>query len=511
MGTNERPRAEGDFEAVNAGATDLDPGDWPAFRRLAHAMLDDMIDHVRTLRERPVWQPAPAAAEAHFQQPLPRQGRELGAVLDEVKEHILPFGVGNAHPRFMGWVHGAGTPVGMVAELVAAGLDLNCGGRNHIAHQVERQIAAWMAAALGWPAGASGLFVTGSSMANLLAVVVARVAALGSDSRAQGLRPSGKQLVAYCSQEAHSCIAKAMEVIGIGSANLRRVACDDMFRLDAEALERRIDEDLALGLLPFLVVATAGTVNTGAVDPIAAVGEIARRKGLWLHVDGAIGAMLALSPELRGRLAGIEAAQSIAMDFHKWGHVPYDAGFLLVRDGAAHKRAFAGQAAYLERSACGLAAGDTWPCDLGVDLSRGFRALKTWMTLVTLGTDKIGQSVAANCKLAAYLATLVEASPWFEIKAPVALNIVCFGIVGEGNGSRNRDIVMDVQMSGEAAPSWTTIEGESVIRCAIVNHRTTRGDVDAVFAALERCAAARSGQNAAGTPAGPARRTAPAV
>ncbi len=477
---------------------DLDPVDWSDFRRLAHAMLDDVISHIETVRDGPVWRQAPEAARARFAQPLPRGEKSLAGVLDEVREHITPYATGNLHPRFLGWVHGAGTPAGMLADMIAAGLNMNCGGRDHIGVDVEKQIALWMAEALGYPASASGLFVTGSSLANWAALIVAKVQALGVGTRREGLAGLSAPLVAYTSAEAHKCVARAMELSGIGSANLRRVAVDASGGMDVGALEAAIAEDRARGFAPFLVVATAGTVNTGAIDPLERIAEISAREGLWFHVDGAIGALATFSPALRPLFAGIEKSQSVALDFHKWGHVPYDAGFLLVRDAGAHKQAFAMPAAYLERSERGLAAGDTWPCDLGPDLSRGFRALKTWMSIETLGADRMGDAMLANCELAQYLAGKVRRSALFELKAPVALNIVCFGVRDAGDGSINREVVLDLQESGIAAPSWTTIRGECVIRCAIVNHRTTRADIDRTLDAIAELASARLGARSGG-------------
>ena len=226
-------------------------------------------------------------------------------------------------------------------------------------------------------------------------------------------------------------------------------------------LEKAVAEDVANGFVPFLIAATAGTVNTGAIDPLDRIAQVASRHGLWFHVDGAIGALAVFSPKLRPLLKGIEKWDSVALDFHKWGHVPYDAGFLLVRDGDAHKQAFAMPAAYLQRSERGLAAGDTWPCDLGPDLSRGFRALKTWMTIATLGADRIGDAMLANCELAQYLAQKVRQSALFELKAPVALNIVCFGVRGARDRAFSRELVLDMHETGIAAPSWTTIGGGS--------------------------------------------------
>ena len=474
-----------------AVSRDLDPMDWKEFRGVAHAMLDDMITHIETIRDRPVWQPAPAATRERFEQPLPRAGRDLGDVLGDIGTHIVPYATGNLHPGFMGWVHGSGTPVGMVAEMVAAALNMNCGGRNHIGLDVEKQITRWMAEALGYASSASGIFVTGSSMANFAALIVARTNAAGYVSRHEGLAKTASCLVAYTSVEAHNCIARGMELAGLGSANLRTIDTDQAGRMDVAKLEMAIAEDRARGFAPFFIAATAGTVNTGAIDPLERIAQVASREGLWFHVDGAIGALAAFSPQLRSLIKGIEKSDSVALDFHKWGHVPYDAGFLLVRDSAAHKQAFAMPAAYLQRSERGLAAGETWPCDLGPDLSRGFRALKTWMTIETLGADRMGDAMLANCELAQYLAQKVRQSPLFELKAPVALNIVCFGVRGARDRAYNRELVLDMHETGVAAPSWTTIGGESVIRCAIVNHRTTRADIDRMMDCMTDLALSR--------------------
>jgi aromatic-L-amino-acid/L-tryptophan decarboxylase len=473
---------------------DLDPQDWSTFRQLAHAMLDDVITHIETVRERPVWRKAPDGSRARFSQPLPHAARGLGDVLADVRDHIAPYTTGNLHPAFMGWVHGAGTPIGMVAEMIAGGLNMNCGGRDHIGLEIERQVAKWMAEVLAYPETASGLFLTGSSMANFLAVIIAKASAVGVDTRRQGLRAMDRQLTAYTSAEAHGCIAQAMELSGIGSDHLRRIGTDTAGRMDMSRLEAAIAQDREAGHQPFLVIGTAGSVNTGAIDPLDAIAGVAAREGLWFHVDGAIGALAAFSPALRPLFSGIERSDSVALDFHKWGQVPYDAGFLLVRDGAAHRQTFANPAAYLQRATRGLAAGETWPCDLGPDLSRGCRALKTWMTIAALGTDRIGDAILANCETARYLGARIEQSPLFEMKAPVALNIACFGVKRAGRSSINRELVLDIQDAGLAAPSWTTIGGEDMIRCAIVNHRTTRGDIDRFLVNLETLAHARLGQ-----------------
>lgn len=461
----------------------LDPVDWSQFKERAHEALDLVLTQIEGIRERPVWQPPTADVVSYFSQALPPSARSMDDIVTELSEYVVPFATGNLHPRFMGWVHGAGTPFGVLGELFAAGLDLNCGGRNHVGIEIERQVVRWMQEAFGYPETASGLFVTGSSMANFLATIIAKTEALGVQSRTQGLMDADRPLIVYTSSEAHSCIAQALELSGIGSANLRRIPVDNLRRMRVDELDRAIMADRQSGALPFLVIGTAGTVNTGAIDPLDDIAAVAERHKLWFHVDGAIGALAMLSAKIKSKFSGLEKSDSIALDFHKWGHVPYDAGFLLVKDHAAHKRAFSQPAAYLQRYSDGLAAGETWPCDLGIDLSRGCRALKTWMTIAALGTDRIAASIENTCALAHYLANLIGKSDRFLLKAPGALNIVCFGIRGAG-ADVVRDVVTKLQLSGIAAPSWTTLDGELVVRCAIVNHRTTVEDIDIFWEAL---------------------------
>jgi glutamate/tyrosine decarboxylase-like PLP-dependent enzyme len=466
----------------------LDPEDWASFRAAAHRALDGMIDHIASLRDRPLWTAAPDEARARFRAPLPRAGRSLDAALADFDRYVKPYVTGNGHPGFMGWVHGAGAPVGMVAEMLAAGLNANCGGRNHIGLEVERQIALWMAEALGFPATSAGLFVTGASMANFLAVLVARNHRLGDDVRRTGL-PAKTRLVAYASRAAHGCVTQAMQLAGLGADALRLVACDANGAMRVDELERLWGADRSAGLAPFLVVGTAGSVDIGAIDPLARLADFCAERGLWLHVDAAFGAMLAFSAKLRGRLAGVERADSIAFDFHKWAHVPYDAGFLLTRDAEAQRRTFAAERGYLTRARSGLAAGDVWPCDLGPDLSRGFRALKTWFTLTTLGTDRLGAAIERNCALAARLAAHIGRSRQFELSAPVSLNIVCFTLTGGDRDARNRALVEALHGGGRWAPSITRLDGVATIRCAIVNHRTRAADIDAFAEDIESLAA----------------------
>ena len=325
----------------------LDPSNWEELRALGHRMLDDMVDYIRDIRQRPVWQPMPEDARTAFRTALPEKPSDLTAVYADFERKVVPYALGNVHPGFMGWVHGGGTPVGMLAELLAAGLNSNTGGRDHAAIEIEKEVAGWMRDLFGFPESASGLFVTGTSQANLLAVLAARTKALGRTSRADGVAAHGGKIRAYTSKSAHGCIPKAMEVSGLGSEALRMLATDSERRLDMDALARAVSEDRANGLVPFLVVASAGTVDTGAIDDLARAANFCRREKLWFHVDGAFGALAMMSPALAPRLAGITHADSIAFDFHKWGQVSYDAGFVLMRDRSAQLEAFAAPAAYL--------------------------------------------------------------------------------------------------------------------------------------------------------------------
>jgi aromatic-L-amino-acid decarboxylase len=471
----------------------LDPQNWEEIRSQGHRMLDDMIDYVANIRSRPVWRPIPDEVRARFHVELPRKPSDLGDVYQEFVDFIAPYATGNVHPGFMGWVHGGGTAVGMLAEMLAAGLNANLGGRDHIPIEVERQITEWTRDIFGFPREASGIFVTGTSIANLMAVLVARAAALGEIVRRQGVGREGALLTAYTSMAAHGCVKQAMDLAGLGSDALRSMPVDSSHRVDVAAMRAQIARDRDVGLKPFLIVGSAGTVDIGAIDDLEALSTLCREEKLWFHVDGAYGALGIVSPALAPRLKGIENADSIALDFHKWGQVPYDAGFLIVRDGERHRAAFAAPAAYLRREVRGLAAGSLWPCDLGPDLSRGFKALKTWFTLKTFGTEKLGAMIERTCALARYLEARVLQEPRLELLAPTQLNIVCFRYRAADADKINGEIVVDIQESGISAPSTTTLDGRLAIRAAIVNHRTDYSDIDALVKAVLEFGTQRSG------------------
>ena len=464
----------------------LDPTDWVAFRARAHAMVDAAIDKMASTTEGRVWHEPPASLKAAFTEPLPMRGQGGDATLAKLTG-LLPYGVGNTHPRFFGWVHGSGTPGNLIADIAAAAINANLGGRDHGAMYVEKQVNAWCRQIFEFPETASGLVVSGTSIATIIALKTARDQALDFQSRTAGL--GGEKLVGYTSTQTHSCVARAFDILGLGADALRKVPVNDAFELDTAALRAAISADKAAGLTPFVIVGTAGAVNVGAIDDLETIADIAAENQLWFHVDGAFGALGVLNPAIKPRLSGMKRADSLAFDFHKWLHVNYDAGFVLIRSEVAHRKAFSERPDYLKGAERGLAAGNPWPVEYGPELSRGFRSLKIWTQLNEHGLDKLGAMVTRNCEQAAYLAAKVSAAPETELLAPVAMNICCFRFVAAGCeptqlNALNDEIVVQLQLRGIAAPSTTLLKGQTAIRVNITNHRTQFSDLDLLLAAV---------------------------
>lgn len=461
----------------------LDPSDWDAMRTLGRAMVDDMIDHLRTVKERPVWQPIPDSVRAAFRKPLPRQGTAAEDVYDRFKGSVLPYPTGNIHPRFWGWVMGNGTVTGMLAEMLAAGLNLNQGGGTQAGSLVESQVIAWCKEMMGFPAGASGLLVSGGSMANLVGLTVARNAKAGFDIRTKGVAAAPRPMRFYASVEVHSSVQKAVELLGLGKEALRLVPVMPDMTVDMKALRSAIREDRAHGQAPVCVIGCAGTVNTGAIDPLDALADLCRDEGLWFHVDGAFGALAVLSPELRDRVKGMERADSLAFDMHKWMYLQYEVGCTLVREAVLHREAFALTPHYLEHTPRGIGGGDLWFSDFGVELSRGFRALKVWMSLQEHGVEKFGRMIRQNVDQARHLERRVAAEPALELMAGVPLNIVCLRYRGRltdpsAIDALNKELLLRLHEGGVAAPSYTVLNGAYALRVCITNHRTTTADLD---------------------------------
>lgn len=474
----------------------LDPESWDAYRSLAHAALDEAIDFVRTVRERPVWQPVPESVRQHFRQPVPVEGQGFAQTYRDFREWILPYATGNVHPRFFGWVHGTGTPTGIVAALLAAAMNSNCGGRDHGALYVECGVIDWCKQLFGYPESASGLLVSGTSMATLVALTAARNASQRYSVRREGLHAPAK-LIAYASSEAHESVAKALDIIGVGSACLRAVPVRAGLEMEIGAVRGMIEEDRSSGRQPFCLIGSAGTVNTGSIDDLAGLAAIAAEEKIWFHVDGAFGALCVLSDDLRPLVKGIEQADSIAFDFHKWMHVQYDAGCVLMKSADIHQQAFSMRPPYLAGADRGLAGGTPWFCDFGPELSRAFRALKVWFAIKEHGTAHLGRLIKQNCEQARYLADRIRQKPGLELLLEPPLNIVCFRFRGDpGNNfdldRLNLEIVADLQESGIAAPSTTRVFGKLAIRVNVTNHRSRRGDFDILLDAVMEAGNRRS-------------------
>lgn len=456
----------------------LDPECWQSVREMAHRMLDDTLDHLEGCRSQPAWRQMPDSVREEFRSAIPREPSQLNDIYNTYTEIVQPYTLGNIHPGFMGWVQGGGSVVGMLAEMLIGGLNANLGGRDQAPLEVEKEVVDWMRQLFRFPDTATGIFLTGSSIANFVAIVIARNVALQMTSRTSGMLQAQTQLTAYASKAVHRCVSQALDMAGIGSQWLRRIDTDSEHRVDPEQLRIAIDRDIASGYQPFCIVGCAGTVDIGAIDDLESLRAIADEYSTWLHVDGAFGALGLVSENIAPKLKGIEKADSIAFDFHKWAQVPYDAGFLLVRDGASQLASFENPADYLSRDTRALSAASPWPCDLGPDLSRGFRALKTWMTFKVYGANQIGRVMDHTCALASYLADRIRASAELELLAPVPLNIVCFRYRCRDADRINQSVVANVQREGLVIPSSTRIDGQVAIRAAIFNHRTTTRDLD---------------------------------
>lgn len=460
----------------------LDPDDWDEARALGHRMLDDMFDYLMSLRERPAWVSPPPQSRAALDAPTPMDGAPLEDVYRSFKAHILPYPTGNQHPGFFGWVMGNGTPTGMLADMLASGMNPHLAGYDQSAPMVEKQVISWFADLLGFPPESSGLLVSGGTMANLNALAVARCERAGFDIRSEGLSRA-PQLTVYGGAETHNWIVKACELTGLGSKAFRKVPCGEDYATDVKACRDMIRSDIEAGCKPFCLIATVGTVNTGASDDVAALRALADEFGLWLHVDGAFGALAALAPEARRQVEAQSLADSIAFDLHKWGYQPYEIGCVIIRDAAAHKGAFAQNATYISSMERGLAIDSTYFADRGLQLSRGFRALKAWMLMKETGADKLGALIQQNVDLAQYLAKRVDDENDLERMAPAPLNIVCFRYVAPSTDEAaldalNQEILYRIQESGEALPSHTMIKGRFCLRACVANHRTRKEDID---------------------------------
>jgi glutamate/tyrosine decarboxylase-like PLP-dependent enzyme len=440
----------------------LDPENWSTFRALAHRMVDEMLDHLEALSEKPIWQEIPDDVERLIaDEPLPILGQGEQAAYEAFHEFVLPYPNGNLHPRFYGWVQGSGLPLANMADMLASAMNPHMAGFRHAPILVEEKLIAWIAEIMGFPPETSGVLESGGTMANVIGLAVARHSAVGKSIRTGGLQKIDRPCTIYCSSETHGWIHKGVDLLGIGTDWLRSIAVDQEFRMDLGALSQTVAKDRADGFHPICVVGSAGTVNTGAVDDLNGLADFCERQGLWFHVDGAYGAWAKLSCTKKGLVDGMERAESLAVDLHR--------------------STFSFTPSYLAGANQGYTAGGLIFSDRGIDLTRGFKALKAWMCLKAYGVQKFSQLIDQNLAQTQALVARIGREPNMELLAPTPFNVVCFRhrVPDEAESdSFNRDLLRRVQDGGVAILSSTTIHSRFALRFCHVNHRSKLEDID---------------------------------
>ena len=467
--------------------------DTAEFRRAGHALVDAAADFLASMRDRPVTASEPPSvvqSALDAAAPLPRDGRDAAGLLEEASRLLFDHSLFNGHPRFFGYITSSPAPIGMLGDLLAAVVNANVGAwrLSPMATEIEAQTVRWIAELIGYPTTCGGLLVSGGNMANMVGLFAARAAAADWDVRADGVAvASARRLRVYASAETHTWLQKATDLAGLGTSAVRWIGTDDELRLDPAALRAAIEADRAAGEHPMMVVGTAGSVSTGAVDPLPAIARICRELDVWFHVDGAYGALAAGVPGAPAELAGLSLADSVAVDPHKWLYAPLEAGCTLVRDAERLRAAFSYHPPYYH-----FGQEATNFVDFGPQNSRGFRALKVWLALRQAGRGGYERMIGDDIALARRLHAAVGRHPAIE-PISLALSIATFRYVPEdlraGAGTErverylnalNEALLERIQGSGEAFVSNAVVRGRYVLRACIVNFNTTPADVDAM-------------------------------
>jgi aromatic-L-amino-acid/L-tryptophan decarboxylase len=462
---------------------------WAALRRAAIRLIDHELGAHRGLASAACYRPPPDPVRAALRQRPGARGMDVEALVERALELIAPFGLGNRSPRFWGWVVGAGTLQGWLGQVLASSMNSNVFGGDCSPVLLEQEVLRWFAEWFGYPAGASGILVEGASMANVLGIAVARHHATQGRVRVEGAAACGRSRL-YCSSATHLSVFKAAELLGLGTRAVHVVEAAPDGRMVPAALEEAMAADAAAGVNPLCIVANAGTVGLGAVDPLEELYAVSRRHGAWLHVDGAIGAIAVLSERLRPAFAGLALADSVAFDLHKWAQVQFDTGCLLVRDGALHRAAFEVPACYLSTLSGGVTPHDSHAFSaFGPMLGRRDRALGIWMTFMALGVERIAAVFEQNVQHAQFLAQRILQAPELELLHEVTLNIVCFrfrpGPLDDARSDELQDkILVELQDSGFCVITPFRIDARVCMRAAFSNHRTRLSDVAALVPRL---------------------------
>lgn len=462
------------------------------FRRIGHQAVDLAAEHLATIASRPVFKPmTPTEREILLTQRLPEQGVSPAEVLGFIKDAVFSHPMGNGHSRFFGWVNSPPAMLAVITELLAAALNPSCAGGDHAAIYLERCVVRWLMELIGYPTdGSMGLLVSGGSMASLTCLMAARHWAAmrnGWNDRTDGLQGQRKPLVMYLSSEGHSCLRKAAELLGLGEQGVHIIPVDEEFHIDIEHLADAIERDTTEGRIPFCIVGSAGTVNTGAIDPLDRLVDVCEENNLWFHVDGAYGAIGVLDPDAAAWYRGMERAHSVALDPHKWLSVPVECGCALLRDGAVLRDTFSLVPSYLRTEEGKGFGGLPWYSEYGFQQSRGFRALKLWATLQHAGRSGISSLIRNHNRLARLLASRVDETPELERLAPVELSIVCFRYVPVGSERSdeelnvlNKELMETIQSEGEAFLSGTVLRGRFALRACILHYAMSEHDIEAL-------------------------------
>jgi glutamate/tyrosine decarboxylase-like PLP-dependent enzyme len=471
----------------------LDPADWEEFCALAREMMDTTVDDLKGLRTRHVWRPLSEQDKRAFATPLPREGRGLREAYEDFLKFVKPFPFGQFTPRFWGWAGGTGTSDGVLASLLNAALHSPNIIHHHAGTWVDCQVLEWFREAFVFPKTTKGNLTSGGSLANFIGMAVARHLKGGKDIRTEGVH--GRRLMVYGSAATHYSIPKALDMLGLGSDAFRAIPVTDRFEMDLAVLEKAVASDREHGLKPIAVVGNAGTVGTGAIDPLEALADFASKEELWFHIDGAIGAAAIFSEKHKGILKGIERADSLAFDLHKWLSQPYDAGCILVADGSALEAAFSYQTSYTSSVPGSLTDSPVVFADRGPELSRGLRGLPFWISMKTHGAATFGEMVDKNIAQARFLEGLVKGSPILELVASGPLSIVNFRYRGTRSlpasavNRLNERLVGEIQKRSIAIPSLYAIGGQSCVRVCNLNQRSQRSDFEALVRACEEIGA----------------------
>jgi aromatic-L-amino-acid decarboxylase len=472
-----------------------------AIRSVGHEVADWIATYLTSLPAAPVFQPVPSdTAATMLATPVPRDGESIEAILARFRSEIGEYPFGNGHPRFSAWVNSPPAVIGIFAQALAAAMNPSVAGGNHAAVWVERQVIEWFKTIFGFPHESMGLLVSGSSAAAITGLAVARhsaAARIGWDMRKRGAHIVDQngapvRMLVYESAEAHSCHQKAVELLGLGSAQIRIVPSDDELRMRPDALDEMLAADIATGALTVAVIASAGTVNTGAIDPLEAIADVCARHHVWMHVDGGYGAPAILTDEYRAPLSAISRADSVGIDAHKWMYVPVDAGVVLIRDAKLMRDTFSLVPPYLrsDDDKHGV-QGPPWLSEYGSEQTRPFRALKVWMALRYFGTSGYAKLISHDIAMARRLAARVRITPMLELREPAGLSIVCFratppSLHGDDAAidALNQRVLAAVQLGGRAFLSSTVLGGRTWLRSCIVNPGTGPEDVDAALDAV---------------------------